>query len=92
MIVRIGKFKVDVLHAKCGEQSCFGLGFDKGIFSQGRGYTSYHKKERPVCMTRHLHGCPTVAVCLKCRTSIAPGETRCSWCKIGGDDAGKTSP
>jgi hypothetical protein len=33
-------------------------GEDKGTFVQGRGYTSYHKVPKPVCMTRHLHGCP----------------------------------
>jgi hypothetical protein len=34
-------------------------GEDKGTFSQGQGYTSYHKVPIPVCMTRHMHGCPT---------------------------------
>ncbi len=67
MLVRIGKHRVDVVDVKCKDRDCFQLGFDKGTFVQGRGYTSYHKKELPVCMRRHLHGCPHPSVCPGCR-------------------------
>jgi hypothetical protein len=43
---------------KCQFRSCFRPGEDKGSFVQGRGYVSYHKVPKKVCMTRHLHGCP----------------------------------
>jgi hypothetical protein len=62
--LKIEGLKVDVRDSKCRDRKCFRLGFDKGHFSQGRGYTSYHRDakgrrvEHPVCMTRHLHGCP----------------------------------
>ena len=75
MMIKIGKLSVDVCDAKCGERECFQLGFDKGSFSAGRGYTSYHtdakgrRIERPVCMTRHLRGCPSNSVCAVCRLS-----------------------
>ncbi len=42
----------------CRWRWCLHPGEDKGTFAPGRGYTSYHKTPRPVCMTRHLHGCP----------------------------------
>ena len=76
MNVRMGKLQVSVAFADCGERDCFQLGFDKGTFVQGRGYVSYRAKERPVCMTRHLRGCPTNSVCPNCRTLSArhPGE------------------
>ena len=85
MLVKIGTLKVDVLDAKCGDRECFALGFDKGSFTQGRGYTSYHtdakgrRVERPVCMTRHLRGCPTNSVCAACRAcSVDAIGSKCS--------------
>ena len=75
MIVKIGGRGVDVLDRDCRGRECFALGFDKGTYSAGRGYTSYHtdargrRVEKPVCMTRHLRGCPTNSVCTKCRLS-----------------------
>jgi len=86
MIVRIKigqkMIGVDVLDEKCPSRPCFQFGFNKGTFVQGRGYTSYYDKERPVCMRRHLHGCPTNSVCPKCRTLTVhdPGSL-CAWCK-----------
>lgn len=87
MIVRIQGRKVDVARRDCASRPCFSLGFDKGSFSQGRGYTSYHtdargrRVEKPVCMTRHLRGCPVNSVCATCRTAsvLAPGERCESW-------------
>lgn len=83
MLVKIGNRQVDVKDQRCPDRECFALGFDKGTFAQGRGYTSYHtdskgrRVERPVCMTRHLRGCPSNSVCGLCRTvSVeAPGES-----------------
>ena len=79
---------VDVLDSLCAKRSCFSLGFDKGTFSQGRGYTSYHtdkrgrRVERPVCMTRHLRGCPSVSICPSCRTTQVELVDRCPECKV----------
>jgi len=73
VLVRIGGRRVDVLERACASRPCFQLGFDKGTYSPGRGYTSYHRDgrgrrvEKPVCMTRHLRGCPTNSVCGECR-------------------------
>ena len=75
MKIKIGKLRVDVSEARCASRPCFQFGFDKGSYSPGRGYTSYHKDtkgryvEYPVCMRRHLHGCPTLSVCPKCGVS-----------------------
>lgn len=44
--------------ALCLYRPCYVVGEDKGTFSPGRGYTSYHAEPRPVCITRHCHGCP----------------------------------
>jgi hypothetical protein len=44
---------------KCWARSCMRAGEDKGSFTVGRGYTSYHKKPKPVCVTRDYHGCPS---------------------------------
>lgn len=68
MKVKIGKRYVDVLRRDCGERPCYALGFDKGVYVQGRGYTSYHKVAKPVCWTRHMQGCPDNSVCEECRT------------------------
>ena len=73
MLVKINRRMVDVADRECAARSCFSLGFDKGSYSPGRGYASYHTDargrhiEKPVCMTRHLRGCPTNSVCGKCR-------------------------
>ena len=84
--VKIDGRKVDVADRRCAERDCFQLGFDKGTFVQGRGYTNYHAKERPVCMTRHLHGCPTNSVCPKCRLLSVeePGAACRGFAKCGG--------
>lgn len=58
MIIKMDGKKVDVCDRNCVSKKCFWLGQDKGTFVQGRGYTSYHKTPRWVCMRRHLHGCP----------------------------------
>lgn len=84
MKVKIGKFMVDVVDRDCPQRECYMLGFDKGSFTPGVGYTSYHKDgDRPVCMTRHLHGCPQNSVCSVCRTVSReqPGE-RCPMSKV----------
>lgn len=81
MMVKIGELRVDVLDAQCPERPCYSLGFDKGHYVKGRGYIHYHDKERPVCMTRHLHGCPPAGVCLTCKSMFVHGTTQCSWCK-----------
>jgi len=85
MIKRIGKYKVDVSHKNCSaELECFQLGFDKGSYTPGIGYTSYYDKERPVCWTRHMHGCPSASICPKCRSIHSPAATlegKCRHCK-----------
>lgn len=65
-VIRVGDENVDVVDADCAARPCFMLGFDKGTFVRGRGYTNYHAKQRAVCWTRHLNGCPHVGVHLKC--------------------------
>jgi len=76
---------VDVLKKDCLSRSCFMLGFDKGTYVQGRGYTSYHKKERPVCMTRHLNGCPHHSICPQCRLlSVEQAGAACEHVGCGG--------
>lgn len=42
----------------CSFRFCFQKGFDKGPYVAGRGYTSYYKKPKYVCMHRFLTGCP----------------------------------
>lgn len=84
MLVKIGRRQVDVADRDCAKRECFVLGFDKGSFTPGRGYTSYHtdakgrRVEKPVCGRRHYHGCPVNSVCSVCRTAsvLAPG-TKC---------------
>lgn len=72
MLVRIERRFVDVRDKACKTRPCFSLGFDKGSFTLGVGYTSYHRDargqrvERPVCMTRMARGCPVNSVCPKC--------------------------
>ena len=85
MLVRIQGRRVDVLDSKCAKRGCFALGFDKGSFSPGRGYTDYYtdargkRVEKTVCATRMHRGCPTVSVCSRCRSaSVEPVGTRCN--------------
>lgn len=73
--------QVDVIDADCEFRPCFRFGFDKGPFTPGVGYTSYYPKEREVCMTRHLNGCPHIGahvVCGECRATlgVALGDER----------------
>jgi hypothetical protein len=92
MLVKIGKQKVDVLEAACATRECFSLGFDKGSFTPGRGYTSYHRDakgktiEKPVCGTRHYRGCPSNSVCSVCRTaSVEPPGGPCRFKSCTGE-------
>lgn len=85
MLVRIKGRKVDVLDQRCGKRDCFALGFDKGTYAVGRGYTSYHtdakgrRVERAVCSTRLYHGCPTNSVCPVCRSaSVEVPGSKCN--------------
>ncbi|MDY0042397.1 MAG: hypothetical protein RBS57_18970 [Desulforhabdus sp.] len=54
---------IDSLPPECDElcrfRSCLHPGENKGPYVPGRGYTGYYTAPEPVCMTRHLHGCPT---------------------------------
>jgi hypothetical protein len=84
MLVKIKRRSVDVLELACRDRECFVLGFDKGTFAPGRGYTSYHtdgkgrRVERPVCATRHYHGCPSNSVCSVCRVvDVLPPGVPC---------------
>jgi len=70
MEVKINGRKVDVKDAFCKTRTCFVLGLDKGVYTPGRGYTQYHAQPRWVCQRRMLSGCPTVACCAFCRTSL----------------------
>lgn len=85
MLVTIKRRQVDVLDRGCAKRECFSLGFDKGSFTPGRGYTSYHtdskgrRVERAVCATRHYSGCPSNSVCPVCRlASVDPPGAKCS--------------
>lgn len=56
---RVNLFTVDCYDRRnCWKRRCMSAGEDKGSFTQGVGYTKYHATPRPVCTTRHLHGCP----------------------------------
>lgn len=45
----------------CLVRKCYNKYENKGSYSVGRGYTSYHTdKFAPVCGTRMCRGCPTV--------------------------------
>lgn len=82
MLVKINRRNVEVLDRECRNRSCFSLGFDKGSYSPGRGYTSYHRDakgrtvEKAVCGTRHHRGCPVNSVCPTCRLATVkmPGS------------------
>ena len=80
MLVKIGEHRVDVVDQQCAKRKCFQLGFDKGSFVQGVGYTFYHAKERAVCMQRFLHGCPTPSICPECRTLQISDVLFCAKC------------
>jgi hypothetical protein len=80
MLIKIDGRTVDVLDEKCAKRPCFWLGFNKGTFVQGRGYTKYHAKERPVCWQRHMSGCPTHTVCDECNTAYVDAAI-CPNCK-----------
>lgn len=72
--IRIGGLQVAVLNDDCEFRPCFRLLEDKGSFTPGVGYTSYHGKSRWVCGTRHLNGCPHVGghvICEECHKPIA---------------------
>jgi len=91
MLVRIGRRDVDVLDRDCKDRECFRLGFDKGAYTPGRGYTSYHRDargrrvEKAVCMRRMLHGCPTNSVCPECRlASVREPGSPCEGYLAGG--------
>ena len=43
----------------CLVRSCFNKYENKGSFSVGRGYTSYHDEFYPACGTRMNCGCPS---------------------------------
>ena len=51
--------EVDVLEMACVARPCLWVAENKGTFTQGRGYTSYHKHPWLECWTRHLRGCPS---------------------------------
>jgi len=53
------RYVVECLDRWCWARKCMWPGQDKGTFSPGRGYTSYHKHPRAVCSRQHLHGCPS---------------------------------
>jgi hypothetical protein len=82
MLVKVGKLKVSVADRECPNRPCYHLGFDKGTFVQGRGYTKYHRDakgntvEYPICFTRHLHGCPINSICPGCHSASVsePGK------------------
>ena len=48
----------DVSDGSCALRGCLHVAEDKGSYTPGVGYTSYHRVPRLVCMTRHLRGCP----------------------------------
>jgi hypothetical protein len=84
MLVRIGKHNVEVLDEDCRYRPCFTLGFDKGPFVPGVGYTNPRLTPQPCCFQRHLNGCPTgpnpeIIVCPECNGS------GCEWCHGQGD-------
>lgn len=81
MIVRIERQNVDVVDKNCKTRECLQIGMDHGPYVQGRGYTMGSKyKSKPVCLRRHLHGCPVNSVCPLCRSASieAPGA-KCKW-------------
>jgi DNA-directed RNA polymerase subunit RPC12/RpoP len=64
---RIDGRLVDVVDGDCAFRPCFVLGFDKGPFTPGVGYTSYYPGgARAVCWNRHMNGCPHIGAHLKC--------------------------
>ena len=49
---------------ECWRRPCVSPGLDKGTYTPGRGYTSYHATPIPKCMTRHISGCPSAGSAL----------------------------
>lgn len=45
--------------ACCRFRDCYNKYENRGSFTPGRGYTSYHSDFRPACGTRLSHGCPS---------------------------------
>lgn len=83
MIKRIEGWRVDVVDKNCGPRlACYWLFADKGTFAVGRGYTRYHDRERLVCGTRHLHGCPAAYRCEACGAVVGPyaADGRAHYC------------
>jgi len=83
MEIKVDGRKVSVASSRCKDCSCLSPMPDKGPFTQGLGYTSYYKKPKWVCRTRHLHGCPLTRTCPHCNTGAVPSSDpdRCEWCK-----------
>ena len=67
-IVKIRGKDTDVSRSDCGRRECFSIGHDQGPYVQGRGYTGTGSGQA-LCLTRHLHGCPTVSYCPACNLS-----------------------
>ena len=95
MLVKIGKQNVDVLELACARRDCFALGFDKGSFTPGVGYTNYHKDskgkriEKPVCSTRQYRGCPSNSVCPPVQARPGrPGWSTVPRARLRGSDHG----
>jgi hypothetical protein len=71
---------VQVKDRACFKRACYRLGFDRGVFVQGRGYVKYHDAPIKVCATRHLYGCPVNSVCSECRTASVETSGQCDRC------------
>jgi len=56
--VIVDRFHVQCLDGDCWRRPCMMPGLDKGPFVQGRGYVGYHQQPVPVCLARHVRGCP----------------------------------
>jgi len=50
-----GRASTDAL---CKYRTCYSLMVNKGPFTLGKGYTSYHKNPDIVCRQNHICGCP----------------------------------
>jgi hypothetical protein len=81
MHIKIDKQFIDVYDTRCRDRECLQVGMDHGPYVQGRGYTAGSSyRSRLVCLTRHLHGCPTRSVCPRCRVcSPDPPGAQCTW-------------
>lgn len=65
-LVRVDGRNVDVVDLDCPHRPCYVFGFDKGPYTAGVGYTRPDTPWLPVCLQRHLHGCPSGGVKLQC--------------------------